>query len=173
MTLLHWKRYAALGEPGAWTTRLAGILQGNATLRGTAFESVHIEAAPDVDSVVRVQVPRAIAARADLVSITIAAGSEANGPALERGVAHLRSVGCDVLLVTSPDPRFAAFNAQLWNIARTHAAVVLDLWGTQGLLLSPEGHRQLANRAAHALGIPYFESRSRRPTIDFEDGFQR
>lgn len=204
VTLLHWQRYAALGDAGAWSNRLAGILQVDARLRGRAFEYDDLGAAPTrITQLVGEQVPRAIALGADLASILIGssdlvrAGADPDALAdeLEGGVASLRATGCDVLLATCIEPRFAflitplrqraaAFNANLWSIARTHGTLTVDLWGARELQsrsvwgpdrvhLSPEGHRAVASRAAHALGVPYFESRGRPSTVDFWDGFQR
>lgn len=170
VTLLqHWQRYAALGDSSAWSQRLAGILRGDAELRGAEFEFAEFGEGLDP---LPTQVQRAIDVGADLVSIQVGGGETSETAALaeelEGGVASLKAAGCDVLLVTCAEPRFAGFNAHLWNIARNHAVVVLDLWGTQEL-----GHRQLASRAAHALGVPYFESRRRQPTVDSVDGFKR
>ena len=113
MTLLHWQRYAALGETGEWTRRLAEILHGDAELRGAPFEVATVTAtAGDVHDVVDEQVPQAIALGVDLVSIHTGAldlsrpGADATTLAreLEVGVASLRASGCDVLLVTSSEP---------------------------------------------------------------------
>lgn len=133
------------------------------------------------------QVVRATELRADLVSILVGANdlmeSSADPDALaaqvESGVAAVRASGADVLLATCFDPRFAFFlkplrgraavyNANLWSIARTHGTFTLDLWGMRELQhpamwaedrvhLAPAGHRLLASRAAHSLGVPYFE----------------
>lgn len=178
MTLLHWQRYAALGDTGEWTSRLAEILQGDAELRGAPFEVATVSGfTGDVREVVDDQVPQAIALGVDLASIHTGAldlarpgaDPEALAHELEVGVASLRASGCDVLLVTSAEPRFAGFNAHLWKIARDHAAIMLDLWGTRNARRTPH----LASRAAHALGVPYYESRSRPSTVDFGDGFKR
>ncbi|MGX5680047.1 SGNH/GDSL hydrolase family protein [Schumannella luteola] len=146
-----------------------------------------------VRHVVEEQVPRAIELRADLVSILIGgndlmtpkADPDALASEVEAGVAELRRSGADVLLATCFDPRFAFFlkplrgraavyNANLWSIARTYGTFTLDLWGVRELQarsmwsedrvhLAPAGHRLLAVRAAHALGVPYFELASRTP----------
>jgi lysophospholipase L1-like esterase len=204
VTLLHWQRYAALGDAGPWATRLAGILQGTARLRGDDFEYADLAESPGLmREVVASQIPRAIDMSADLVSLLVGGGDLADpdtdpdslASEFEGGVVALRQSGCDVLVVTCIDPRFAflraplrlraaRFNANLWSIARTHGTVMLDLWGardlqsrsvwgTDRLHLSPEGHRMIASRAAHALGLPYFESHSRPSTVDFGDGFKR
>lgn len=144
-----------------------------------------------VRHVVEDQVPRAIALQPDLVSILIGgndlmspkADPDALAAELETGVAELRAAGADVLLATCFDPQFAfflkpfrgraaVFNANLWSIARSHGTFTLDLWGVRELRspgmwaedrvhLTPAGHRLLASRAAHALGVPYYESSAR------------
>lgn len=140
-----------------------------------------------IEHVVSEQVPRAIDLRADLVSILAggndlmdpSADPDALAARLEVGVAAARASGADVLLATCFDPRFAIFlgsqrgraatyNANLWSIARTHGTFIIDLWGMRELQsrslwaedrihLAPAGHRLLASRAAHSLGIPYYE----------------
>jgi lysophospholipase L1-like esterase len=140
-----------------------------------------------IRTVVQQEVPRAIELKADLVSLLVGSSDllsrksdpDALAADIESGIAALRHAGCDVLLATSFDPRqtlflkplrsrAAVFNANLWSIARTHGTFTLDLWGVRDLQartvwsresvqLSAEGHRLLALRAAHALGIPYFE----------------
>ncbi len=140
-----------------------------------------------VRHVVEEQVPRAIELRADLVSILVGGNdlmSPTSDPdvlaaELERGIVALRERGSDVLLATCFDPQFAfflkpfrgkaaVFNANLWSIARRHGTYTLDLWGVRELQaramwaedrihLAPAGHRLLAVRAAHSLGIPYAE----------------
>lgn len=140
-----------------------------------------------VHDVIDEQVPRAIELGADLVSVLIGgndlmtpkADPDALAADIESGVALLRASGADVLLATCFDPRFAfflkplrgraaVFNANLWSIARTHGTFTLDLWGARELQsrsmwaedrvhLTSAGHRLLAARAAHSLGVPYFE----------------
>lgn len=204
----HWNRFVALGdsitegfcdpivgrgEPWlGWADRLAAILDGNAKLRAAPFAFANLGVrGRRVRHVVAEQVPRAIELRADLVSILIG-GNDLMTPKadpddlaseVESGVVALRSAGCDVLLATSFDPRFAFFlkplrgraavyNANLWSIARTHGTFTLDLWGLRELQarsmwsedrvhLAPAGHQLLAVRAAHALGVPYFEVAAR------------
>ncbi len=140
-----------------------------------------------VRNVVDEQIPRAIELGADLTSILIGgndlmtpkADPDSLAAEIEVGVAALRASGSDVLLATCFDPRFtfflkplrgraAVFNANLWSIARTHGTFTLDLWGARELQsrsmwahdrvhLTTAGHRLLANKAAHSLGVPYFE----------------
>jgi lysophospholipase L1-like esterase len=202
----HWHRYVALGdsitegfcdpvigrgEPWyGWADRLATILDGNARLRGAGFGYANLGVrGRRVHDVVSQQIPRAIELRADLASILIGgndlltprADPDALAGEIESGVAALRKAGCDVLLATCFDPRFAfflkplrgraaVFNANLWTIARTHGTFTLDLWGTRELQarsmwaedrvhLTPAGHRLLARKAAQSLEVPYFELR--------------
>lgn len=173
-----------------WADRLAAILDRDARLGdpdrcGVEFADLAVRGrrAHDVDE----QIPRAIALRADLVSVMIG-GNDLMGARsdpdqlaarLDAGVAALRAAGADVLLATSFDPRFApflrpsrsraaVFNAHLWSIARRHGTFVLDVWGMRELQdpalwaedrvhLSALGHRLLASRAAHSLGVAYAE----------------
>ncbi|MDO7882366.1 SGNH/GDSL hydrolase family protein [Antiquaquibacter soli] len=207
---LHWTRFVALGdsitegfcdpivgsgEPWlGWADRLAGILDGNAKLRGAPFAFANLGVrGRRVRHVVDDQVPAAIGLGADLVSILIGgndlmtpkADPDSLAAEVESGVAALRRSGADVLLATCFDPRFAFFlkplrgraavyNANLWSIARTHGTFTLDLWGVRELQarsmwaedrvhLAPAGHRLLALRAAHSLGVPYFELAPRTP----------
>lgn len=143
-----------------------------------------------VHDVVAEQVPQALELGADLVSILIGgndllaptADPDAVSAELEIGVIALRDAGVDVLLATCFDPqvaffmrpfrgRAAVYNGNLWSIARRHGTATLDVWGMRELQrrsmwaadrihLSPDGHRLLASRAAHALGVPYFEVRA-------------
>ncbi len=171
-----------------WADRLAMILDRSAALSGgtTDFANLAVRGRRVRDVVAR-QIPAAIALRPDLVSVMVGgndlmsarADPDALAREVESGVAALRAAGVDVLLATCFDPqssflrpfrgRAAVFNANLWSIARTHATFTLDLWGIRELQdgahwaddrihLSPSGHRLLANRAAAALGVPYFDA---------------
>jgi len=142
-------------------------------------------------------VQRALELKPDLVSILFGpqhlvretSKPEQLASELENGVKALRQAGSDVLLATSFDPRFASallparlrsalFNAQLWRIARNHGTFTLDLWGMRELQseamwatgraeLSDAGHRLLAARAAHVLGVAYTEVGSPAATIEY------
>ncbi len=144
--------------------------------------------------VVENQIPRAIGLRADLVSVMIGgndlmspkADPDALATRLEEGIRRLRSSGANVLLANCFDPQFAfflkpfrgraaVFNADIWSIARANEASVLDVWGIREFQqtsmwaadrvhLSTLGHRLLAARAAHVLGIPYAEIAARSPS---------
>lgn len=140
-----------------------------------------------VHDVIDDQVPAAIELGADLVSIMVGgndllyptADPDVLAAKVEEGVASLRAAGVDVLLATCFDPQFAfflkplrgraaVFNANMWSIARAHSTFTLDLWGIREFMnrgmwsedrihLTSAGHRLLASRAAHALGVAYFE----------------
>ena len=142
-------------------------------------------------------VQRALELKPDLVSILFApqhlvretSKPEQLASELESGVKALRQAGSDVLLGTSFDPRLASallparlrsalFNAHLWRIARNHGTFTLDLWGMRELHseamwangraeLSDSGHRLLAARAAHVLGVAYIEVGSPAATIEY------
>ena len=88
VTLIQWQRYAALGDAGAWSVRLAGILQGSARLRGEEFEYADFAESPGlVHNVVDLQVPRALSMRADLVSIVVGSGCYKDYSAIPRRAA--------------------------------------------------------------------------------------
>ncbi|WP_157156484.1 MULTISPECIES: SGNH/GDSL hydrolase family protein [unclassified Diaminobutyricimonas] len=140
-----------------------------------------------VADVVQNQIPGAINLKADLVSVMIGGndlmGARADpdnlAAELESGITSLRAAGADVLLANCFDPQFAiflkplrgraaVFNGHLWSIARTHGTFMLDVWGIREfhnrlmwaedrVHLTAAGHRLLASRAAHCLGVPYFE----------------
>ncbi|MGN6428237.1 SGNH/GDSL hydrolase family protein [uncultured Leifsonia sp.] len=140
-----------------------------------------------IADVVGDQVPHALTLRPDLVSVLIGGNDLMSPSAdpddladrLASGVARLRAGGATVLLANLFDPQFAfflkpfrgraaVFNANVWSIARDHGAVVLDVWGVREFQeagmwaadrvhLSARGHRLLASRAAHTLGVPYAE----------------
>nr|WP_158863825.1 SGNH/GDSL hydrolase family protein [Leifsonia sp. AG29] len=140
-----------------------------------------------IDDVVADQIPHALRLQPDLVSVMIggndlmspAADPDLLAARLESGVSALRSSGATVLLANVFDPQFAfflkpfrgraaVFNANIWSIARDHGAIVLDVWGVRDFQepsmwasdrvhLSARGHRLLASRAAHTLGVPYAE----------------
>ena len=140
------------------------------------------------------QIPAAIALDADLVSVVVGvsellsadADPAALASGLAGGVALLRAAGAQVLLSNCFDPdsayltkqargNAALFTSYIWGIARESGVSVLDLWGIREFhdasLWAPDrshlsalGHRLLAARGAHALGIPYAETSSRIAT---------
>jgi lysophospholipase L1-like esterase len=164
-----------------WADRLAMILAdrnpafryANLALRGKLLREIATE-----------QVPTAIAAKPDLVTICaggndlIVPGSdmEALAEEFEQAVADLRAAGCEVVIFTGPDPRkqpvvrrvrakVAIYNGHLHAIADRHDAMLVDLWGMGPLVdprswsddrlhFSSEGHRRIALRTAEVLGVP-------------------
>jgi hypothetical protein len=143
--------------------------------------------------VVDEQVPVAVAARPDLVSL-VAGGNDLMRPGadpdelaatLEGAVVRLRAAGADVLLATGVDTRqtpilrrvrgkIAVFNAHIWSIAARSGAVVLDQWGADWMQdwrmwdvdrihLTAEGHRRTALAATAALGLPSEDDGWRTP----------
>jgi lysophospholipase L1-like esterase len=167
-----------------WADRLAIILASrspgfryaNLALRGRMLREIVTD-----------QVPSAIAARPDLVTICaggndlIVPGSDVDALAdeLEQGVADLRAAGCEVVMFTGPDPRkqpvvrrvrakVAIYNGHLHAIADRQGAMLVDLWGMAPLVdvrswgddrlhFSSEGHRRIALRTAEVLGVPVAE----------------
>ena len=204
----RWRRYVALGDsfteglsdpdperPGefrGWADRLAEHL-------AAAFPGVDVEYANLairgrlLRQLVAEQVPVALAARPDLVSL-VAGGNDLMRPnadpdrlaaELEAAVVRIRAAGADVLLATGVDTRqtpimrrtrgrIAVFNANVWSIAARTGAAVLDQWGagwlqdrrmwdTDRIHLTAEGHRRTALAAAAALGLPVEEGDWSRP----------
>lgn len=167
-----------------WADRLAVLLAernpdfryANLALRGKLLREIITE-----------QVPAAVAARPDLVTICgggndlIVPGSDVDELAdeFEQGVAELRGAGCEVVIFTGPDPRkqpvvrrvrakVAIYNGHLHAIADRHNAMLVDLWAMKPLVdvrawsddrlhFSPEGHRRIALRTAEVLGVPVAE----------------
>jgi lysophospholipase L1-like esterase len=144
-----------------------------------------------IGDVVADQIPRALTLQPDLVSVMVggndlmspAADPDALAERLDTGIRSLRAAGTTVLLANLFDPQFAfflkpfrgraaVFNANVWSIARATESTVLDVWGVRefqdGAMwasdrvhLSSRGHRLLAARAAHTLGVPYAEIAAR------------
>ena len=140
-----------------------------------------------IADVVDDQVPHALDLNPDLVTVLVggndlmspSADPDALAARLEDGVRAIRRSGATVLLANVFDPQFAfflkpfrgraaVFNANIWSIARDNQALVLDVWGVREfqdagmwaadrIHLSSRGHRLLASRAAHTLGVPYAE----------------
>ena len=163
-----------------WADRLATILAdrnpafryANLALRGKLLREIVTE-----------QVPIAIAAKPDLVTICgggndlIIPGRDVDTLAeeYEQVVADLRAAGCEVVIFTGPDPRkqpvvrrirakVAIYNGHLHAIADRHGAMLVDLWGMGPLVdvrswsddrlhFSSEGHRRIALRTAEVLGV--------------------
>jgi lysophospholipase L1-like esterase len=150
-----------------------GLAYANLAVRGKLLREV----AED-------QVPRAIAMRADLVSVA-AAGNDllrprADPDALARDfdnvVVRLRETGCDVLIFTGFDTatfpvlrlirgKAAVFNMHLHAIAARRDCHLADLWSMSVLAdprewspdrlhLTSDGHRRVALLAGEVMGIP-------------------
>jgi lysophospholipase L1-like esterase len=184
-----------LSDPGqnggfrGWADRLAELMAerdphfryANLAVRGRML-----------DEIVDEQVPLAIAAEPDLVTICaggndlIVPGSDVDQLAarFERALVELQAAGSEVLLFAGPDPKampmvrrvrakVAIYNEHLHAIADRHGARIVDLWAMHvlgdarawsddRLHFSAEGHRRIALRTAEALGIPVYED-WRRP----------
>lgn len=200
-TAPRWSRYVALGDsfseglwdpypPSAddadavqrgWADRLAESLSARRVAAGLdplEYANVAIRGRL-LGRILEEQVPVALAAKADLVSV-IGGGNDILRPgadvdaisqALEDSVAQLRATGADVLLgagfraggaLSFTRGKTGVFNANIWSIAQKHDAYVLDLWGMRSLFdlrlwaedrlhLTPEGHRRVMNAALFAL----------------------
>jgi lysophospholipase L1-like esterase len=179
-----------LSDPGhnggfrGWADRLAELLAerdprfryANLAIRGKMM-----------DEIIDEQVPLAIAAESDLVTICaggndlIVPGSDADQLAarLEQAIVDLQAAGSEVLLFAGPDPKampmvrrvrakVAIYNEHLHAIADRHGARIVDLWAMHVLAdtrawsddrlhFSPEGHRRIALRTAEALDVPVDE----------------
>ena len=158
-----WQRYYALGDsfteglsdpdPGrpdgyrGWADRLAAHLAAAAPQGTVEYANLAVRGRL-LPQVLAEQVPVALAARPDLVSL-VAGGNDLLRPGadpdrlaadLEAAVVSFRAAGADVLLATGVDPRqtpiirrtrgrVAVFNTHLWSIAARQGAVVLDQWG--------------------------------------------
>jgi hypothetical protein len=185
-----WHRYLALGDlmTSGFCPLLHTILDGHARLHGAHLEFSSLASHDgSIGQLVDEQVPMAIRFQADLVSVSVGAidlmppdaDADALADTLDRGVRALTACGVHVLLAGCFDPQFgffpapvrtraAAFNANVWSIARDNGCTVLDLWSMRELQhpslwtadhtrLSDRGHRLVAARAAHALHVPYAE----------------
>lgn len=203
----RWRRYVAVGDSfteGMWDPYPAtdGSAAGapDAPLRGWADRVADILSArriaaglPPLEyanlairgrllgTIVDQQVPAALAAEPDLVSL-VGGGNDVLRPQadidllssrLEDAVAAIRATGADVLVGTGfkagaglawTRGRTGAYNANIWSIARRHGAYVLDLWGMRSLYdlrmwsddrihLTPDGHRRVSQAALEALGL--------------------
>lgn len=202
----RWSRYVAVGDSfseglwdpypssggdadGAdavqrgWADRLADSLSARRVAAGLdplQYANLAIRGRL-LGQIVEEQVPVALAAKADLVSV-IGGGNDILRPgadvdvisqALEDSVALLRANGADVLLgagfraggaLSFTRGKTGVFNANIWSIAQKHGAYVLDLWGMRSLFdlrlwaedrlhLTPEGHRRVMNAALVGLRL--------------------
>lgn len=189
-----WQSYLAMGDsfteglddPGArgqyrgWADRLAGLLARDRP--GLRYANLGIRG-KTLHQVVAEQLPAALAARADLVTLC-AGGNDILRPAVdpddlaaryESAVVALRDAGSEVVVFTGFDVRgmpllrrvhgrVAAYNLNLWSIADRHGCRMVDLWSMRVLRdrqawsvdrlhLSPAGHLRVARYAAEVLGI--------------------
>jgi lysophospholipase L1-like esterase len=170
-----------------WADRLADVLTARRTAAGLApLEYANLAIRGKLlPEIVREQVPAAIpmiATGHTLVSI-VGGGNDILRPGsniekisgqLARAVTHLTAAGADVLLASGykaggalefTRSKTGQFNANIWTIARTCDAAVLDLWGMRSLFdlrlwhedrlhLLPDGHRRVMNAALLALSQP-------------------
>ncbi|WP_268957810.1 SGNH/GDSL hydrolase family protein [Ruania zhangjianzhongii] len=187
MTEGLWDPYAEEGEQlRGWADRLAAALSARRVADGGArLEYANLAVRGRLlGPILDVQLPEALAAGPDLVSI-VGGGNDLLRPnadpdrlavRLERAVRSARAAGAQVLLATGTDPRrapllgairpkVAVYNAHIWSIARRTGADVVDVWGLRALQdwrmwaqdrihLSPEGHHRVAQAALVALGLP-------------------
>ncbi|WP_395243484.1 glycosyltransferase [Agromyces sp. MMS24-K17] len=171
----------APGEVRGWADRLAMLLD-LAAGGGVRYANLAVRSRKVAD-VVDVQLPRALALGADLVTVLVGAndlvrvGADpvALADRLGGGIAVLRAAGCEVLVVGAfmpPAPRlrpvrarFAVFNARLARHAAAHGATFVEVgedaavvgpgrWAEDRVHLNPSGHRALSYVAAAALGVP-------------------
>lgn len=202
----RWRRYIAVGDSfteglwdpypakdsadgtadatqRGWADRLADTLSARRVAAGQApleYANLAIRGRL-LGAIIDEQVPMALAAQPDLVSL-IGGGNDVLRPQadvemlsakLEDAVAAIRATGADVLLgvgfkagsgLAWTRGRVGAYNANVWSIARRHGAHVLDLWGMRSLYdlrmwsddrihLTPDGHRRVAQGALEALGL--------------------
>jgi len=173
------------GELRGWADQLAGALSARRVAGGEApleYANLAIRGRR-LRSILGEQVPAAIEAGADLVSL-VGGGNDILRPSadvdrlarnLEAAVARLRASGADVLLGTGFDPngsplvratrtRIGVYNTHIWSIARRQGAHVVDLWGMRSLgdwrmwsddriHLTTDGHTRVAQAALVGLGL--------------------
>lgn len=186
MTEGLWDPYAEDGqELRGWADRLAAALSARKVADGGArLEYANLAVRGRLlGPILQTQLPEALAAGADLVSV-VGGGNDLLRPnadpdrlaaRLERAVRTARQHGAHVLLATGTDPRrapllgairpkVAVYNAHIWSIARRTGADVVDVWGLRALQdwrmwaqdrihLSSEGHHRVAQAALVALGL--------------------
>jgi lysophospholipase L1-like esterase len=167
-----------------WADRLAELLAA----RDPGFRYANLAVRGKMmHEIVREQVPLAIAAEADLVTVCaggndlIVPGSDVDELAgkLEQAIVELQAAGSEVLLFAGPDPKampmvrrvrakVAIYNEHLHALADRTGARIVDLWAMHvlgdarawsddRLHFSAEGHRRIALRAAEALDVPVEE----------------
>ncbi|WP_430646214.1 glycosyltransferase [Agromyces sp. GXS1127] len=170
----------AAGEYRGWADRLAMLLAQSGD--GVGYANLAVRSRRVADAV-DVQLPRARALGADLVTVLIGGndlvrvGARADVLADRVGdaVEELRATGCDVLVVTPFLPAharlgsvrvaFERFADRLVARADGAGAMVLDasthgaltargMWAEDRVHLNSSGHRALAYAAADVLGVP-------------------
>lgn len=175
------------GEDGGfrgWADRLAELMAGRDPLFRYANLAVRGKM---MDEIIAEQVPAAIAAEPDLVTICaggndlVVPGSDVDELAarLDKAIVELQAAGSEVLLFAGPDPKpmpmvrrvrakVAIYNEHLHAIADRHGARIVDLWAMHvlgdarawsddRLHFSAEGHRRIALRTAEVLDVPVDE----------------
>ena len=196
MTEGLWDPYAEDGqELRGWADRLAAALSARQVADGGAqLEYANLAVRGRLlGSILETQLPEALAAGADLVSV-VGGGNDLLRPKadpdrlavrLERAVRTAREAGVHVLLATGTDPRrapllgairpkVAVYNAHIWSIARRTGADVVDVWGLRALQdwrmwsedrihLSSDGHHRVAQAALVALGLAPDDPQWARP----------
>lgn len=132
-------------------------------------------------AITRLQVPRAVDLAPDLVTLC-AGGNDCIRPTadpdelaaeLDDAVQTLQAAGCTVMLANGFDTRMTpllralrgrvgVYNSNMWTIAQSRGALMLDLWGMRSiqdlrlwsddrLHLTPAGHEMVAKRALAVL----------------------
>lgn len=182
------------GSFRGWADRLAEMLAdgnpdfsyANVAVRGKTLQEI-------VDE----QLPMALAARPDLVTVCaggndiVTPGSKVDhvGALLDEMIGQLVDAGIDVLIFTGPDLRevsvvnrmrakVALYNAHLHAIAQKYGTRMVDLWAMESLKdprafdvdrlhFGSEAHRRIALRVAEELGIDTSED-WRAPWPEFE-----
>ncbi|TXK17621.1 SGNH/GDSL hydrolase family protein [Homoserinibacter sp. GY 40078] len=168
------------GGNRGWADRVAEVLSrtspdfayANLAIRGRLLQQILDE-----------QVEPALELQPDLITIS-AGGNDIIRPGtdpdevagrLEAGVARLRTDGATVVLFNGPDigrtpvlgrirGKVAIYNENLHYIARTHDAIVADMWALRELTdprmwapdrlhFSPTGHHTIARMVLDALGV--------------------
>lgn len=173
----------ATGEYRGWADRLAELMAHSAGRRRPLLYANLAVRSRRIADVLDEQIPRAIALRADVVSVLVGANDLVKAGArpevlarrLLGGVARLRASGVHVVLVTAFAPhrpylgglhaRLERFNGVLRSAASDPGVTVVDFardaacadpraWGADRVHLSSHGHRVLAYRAAARIGLP-------------------
>ncbi|MEU1630477.1 SGNH/GDSL hydrolase family protein [Streptomyces sp. NPDC020096] len=165
-----------------WADRLAVMLADHRPDRELRYANLAVRGRL-LDQIVAEQVPRAVELAPDLVTFCaggndiLRPGTDPDDVAqrFEAAVAALTRTSGTVLVATGFDTRgvpvlrhlrgkIATYNAHLRAVADRYGCPVLDLWSLRSLQdrrawsedrlhLSAEGHRRVALRAGHVLGV--------------------